>query len=122
MPELQSGLPDPRSPIAPSLTSTLMAANSGVAGQWLPGPIELPDYADMVIGKLVLPFGPRRIELTHAPQVVKQLTLNAVFRYDFGYLPNKYVIEGWPNGGDPQAMQQIIAQFGSDPLASIPLL
>jgi hypothetical protein len=89
---------------------------------WVPGPVDLPAYGDVLLGKLMLPFGPRRIQLTHAPVKSVQITLNAVLRYDMGFMPNAYIIEGLVNGGDPAAMQLIVAQFGDDPISSIPFI
>lgn len=107
--------------------TTTASPGSGVTGArpeslWVPGPVDLPEYGDVQIGQLLMPFGPRRIQQTHSPVKVTQLTLNAILRYDAGWNPNGYVIEGLVNGGDPEAMKEIIAQFGDDPLASIPFI
>lgn len=93
---------------------------SGV-GVWVPGP-DIPDFADILLGNWLLPYGPRRLERTRQPQVVRQLTINAIFLYDLGWLPNSYIMEGWVNGGRLDELNQILQQFNDDPLQSVRFL
>lgn len=81
----------------------------------------LGDDQPVQIGDVVMDFGPRSVQSVKTPRVAVQQGQNSVFRWDYGWAPVAYVVEGYAAsntnalGYDVQAdillARQVIDQF-----------
>lgn len=77
----------------------------------VPIPIKIGQDAIVFIGNFALPYGPRTVTETTQVNVVRQVTINSIFLWDYGVMPTRYTIKGTPNQGDVAQIQDILGQF-----------